>query len=54
MLLLWGQVAENVHGRAEMLTPAFTIGLSKAAAHYLVRKLHFENQWLIAYPIELG
>lgn len=29
-------------------------GVSKAAAHYLVRKIHFENEGLIAFAIDPG
>jgi len=34
--------------------PFFGYGLSKAAANYLVRKLHFENPWLISMAFNPG
>ena len=34
--------------------PINAYGVSKAAAHYLVRKIHFENEGLIAFVIDPG
>lgn len=34
--------------------PTFTYGASKAIAHYLVRKIHFEHENLIAYALDPG
>ncbi|RMJ28736.1 hypothetical protein PHISP_00381 [Aspergillus sp. HF37] len=34
--------------------PLINYGLSKLAANYLVRKLHFENKWLVAYIVDPG
>jgi norsolorinic acid ketoreductase len=34
--------------------PTFAYGISKAAANYLVRKLHFENPWLTSMAFNPG
>jgi norsolorinic acid ketoreductase len=34
--------------------PLTAYGTSKAAVNYIVRKIHFENPWLIAFPIHPG
>lgn len=34
--------------------PMSAYGVSKAAAHYLVRKIHFENEGLIAFALDPG
>lgn len=34
--------------------PTFAYGVSKAAANYLVRKIHFENPWLISQSFNPG
>ena len=34
--------------------PLFAYAVSKLAANYLVRKLHFENKWLIAFIVDPG
>ena len=34
--------------------PMFAYGVSKLAANYLVRKVHFENGWLVAFVVDPG
>jgi norsolorinic acid ketoreductase len=34
--------------------PATALGISKAALNFLVRKIHFENDWLVAFPLHPG
>ena len=34
--------------------PMGAYGVSKTAAHYLVRKIHFENEGLIAFAVDPG
>ena len=34
--------------------PITAYGASKAAINYMVRKIHFENPWLIAFPLSPG
>ena len=34
--------------------PMDAYGVSKAAAHYIVRKIHFENEELIAFAVDPG
>ncbi len=40
----------DVYARA----PMFAYGVSKLAANYLVRKVHFENGWLVAFVVDPG
>ncbi|KAK3904911.1 hypothetical protein C8A05DRAFT_42060 [Staphylotrichum tortipilum] len=35
-------------------SPLFAYGVSKLAANYLVRKVHFENAWLVAFVVDPG
>lgn len=37
-----------------MPIPAAAYGASKAAINYITRKIHFENDWLIAFFIHPG
>ena len=34
--------------------PVTALGISKAALNFLVRKIHFENDWLVAFPMHPG
>ena len=34
--------------------PLAAYGVSKLAGNYLVRKLHFENKWLVAFVVDPG
>lgn len=34
--------------------PTTALGISKAALNFLVRKIHFENDWLVAFPLHPG
>jgi len=34
--------------------PIGAYGASKAMVNYFVRKIHFENEWLIAFPLHPG
>lgn len=38
----------------QMPMPTTAYGSSKAALNYIVRKIHFENEWLIVFPIHPG
>lgn len=35
-------------------SPLFAYGVSKLAANYFVRKVHFENGWLVAFVVDPG
>ena len=35
-------------------SPLFAYGVSKLAANYFVRKVHFENAWLVAFVVDPG
>ena len=35
-------------------SPLFAYGMSKLAGNYLVRKVHFENAWLVAFVVDPG
>ena len=34
--------------------PTTALGVSKAALNHLTRKIHFENDWLVAFPLHPG
>jgi len=49
-----GSSAGSVGGMEKRPMPNTTYGTSKAALHYLTRKMHFEHENLIAFPIDPG
>lgn len=44
----------SIGSMGDMPVPAMAYGTSKAALNYIIRKLHFENESLIAFPISPG
>ena len=49
-----GSPMGSIGGIEKRPVPMGAYGISKAAAHYLVRKIHFENDDLIAFAIDPG
>ena len=49
-----GSPLGSISGIEKRPFPMGAYGVSKAAAHYLVRKIHFENEGLIAFAIDPG
>ena len=52
--VLLGSPLGSISGMEKRPVPAAAYGVSKAAAHYLVRKIHFENEGLIAFATDPG
>ena len=52
--VLLGSPMGSIGAMHERPVPMSAYGVSKAAAHYLVRKMHFENEDLIAFAIDPG
>ena len=52
--VLLGSPMGSIGGMEKRPVPMGAYGVSKAAAHYLVRKIHFENESLIAFAIDPG
>ena len=52
--VLLGSPMGSIGGMEKRPLPMNAYGVSKAAAHYLVRKIHFENEGLIAFAIDPG
>ena len=52
--VVMGSVLGSVGGMEQHPFPMAGYGASKAMLHYLVRKIHFENEGLIAFPIDPG
>ncbi|KAK4691480.1 hypothetical protein P7C71_g5527, partial [Lecanoromycetidae sp. Uapishka_2] len=46
--------AGSIGGMEMAPIPNSSYGPSKAALNYLTRKMHFEHEWLIAFPIDPG
>ena len=44
----------SIGGMEKRPVPMNAYGASKAAAYYLVRKMYFENEGLIAFAIDPG
>ena len=52
--VLLGSPLGSIGGMENRPLPMGAYGVSKAAAHYLVRKIHFENEWLVAFAVDPG
>ena len=52
--VMLGSPMGSIGGMEKRPVPMGAYGVSKAAAHYLVRKIHFENDRLIAFAIDPG
>ena len=52
--VLLGTPAGSIGAMHERPIPMSAYGVSKAAAHYLVRKMHYENDDLIAFAVDPG
>ena len=52
--VLLGSPMGSIGGMEMRPFPMNAYGVSKAAAHYFVRKIHFENDGLIAFAIDPG
>lgn len=52
--VLLGSPMGSIGGMEMRPFPMNAYGVSKAAAHYFVRKIHFENEGLIAFAIDPG
>ncbi|KAK4235195.1 hypothetical protein C8A03DRAFT_18032 [Achaetomium macrosporum] len=53
--VLIGAPLSTITGMEEYArAPMFNYCISKLAANYLVRKLHFENKWLVAFIVDPG
>lgn len=44
----------SIGAMGELPIPATAYGISKVALHYMVQKIHFENEKLIAFLLSLG
>ncbi|MCJ1405881.1 hypothetical protein MMC11_009111, partial [Xylographa trunciseda] len=49
-----GSPIGSIGGMESRPFPLFAYGASKAMAHYLTRKIHFENEWLVAFVVDPG
>ncbi|MCJ1465985.1 hypothetical protein MMC07_004604 [Pseudocyphellaria aurata] len=52
--IIIGSPLGSIGGMESRPMPLFTYGASKAIANYLVRKIHFEHENLIAYSLDPG
>ena len=52
--VLLGSPMGSIGGMEKRPWPMNAYGVSKAAAHYLVRKIHFENEQLTAFSVDPG
>lgn len=52
--VVMGSSLGSIGGMEKMPFPMGAYGVSKAAVHYLVRKIHFENEGLIAFAVDPG
>ena len=52
--VLLGSPMGSISGMEARPMPMGAYGVSKAAAHHLVRKIHFENEGLIAFAVDPG
>lgn len=53
-LVVLGSPMGSIGGMEKRPVPMGTYGVSKAAVHYLVRKIHFENEGLVAFVVDPG
>lgn len=53
-LVVLGSPIGSIGGMEKRPVPMSAYGVSKTAAHYLVRKMHFENEGLIAFAVDPG
>jgi norsolorinic acid ketoreductase len=44
----------SIGGMGSLPVPAMAYGVSKCALNYIVRKIHFENEKLIAWVLSPG
>ena len=49
-----GSPMGSIGGMETRPYPSLAYGASKAMAHYLTRKIHFENEWLTAFVVDPG
>lgn len=47
-------VLASIAGMGDLPMPMTAYSVSKAALNYIVRKIHFENEWLVAFVISPG
>lgn len=47
-------VASSIGSMEDIPFTLTNYGTSKAAINYITRRIHFENEWLIAFPISPG
>ena len=52
--VVMGSAIGSIGGMEKRPFPMSAYGVSKAAVHYLVRKIHFENEGLIAFAVDPG
>jgi norsolorinic acid ketoreductase len=53
-IVLLGSPFGAIGGMEKHMNPMFAYGTSKAAAHYILRRIHFEHQNLIAFSVDPG
>lgn len=49
-----GSAIGSIGAMEKRPAPMFAYGASKAMVHYLVRKVHFENERITAFAIDPG
>ncbi|KAM0803843.1 putative aflatoxin biosynthesis ketoreductase nor-1 [Usnea florida] len=52
--VVMGSAMGSIGGMEKRPFPMSAYGVSKAALHYLIRKIHFENEGLIAFAVDPG
>lgn len=52
--VMLGSPMGSIGGMEKRPVPMSAYGVSKAAVHYMVRKIHFENEGLIAFAVDPG
>ena len=52
--VVMGSALGSIGGMEKRPFPMSAYGVSEAAVHYLIRKIHFENKQLIAFAVDPG